>query len=96
MIGVVERPAGLGVSSADWEKALSQDFVRLTPDQLIAPYLDELSRSHRPVVVVREDDTLVGMVTGASVLKVLARNSGDKSASGETEPPVAVGAERAG
>jgi glycine betaine/proline transport system ATP-binding protein len=96
LLGVVERPAGLGVSSGDWEKALSQDFLRLTPDQLIAPFLDELARNQRPVVVVREDDTLVGMVTGGSVLKALARNSGEKSEPAATEPPVALGAERVG
>jgi glycine betaine/proline transport system ATP-binding protein len=78
LLGVVERPGGLGASPAEWEKALSQDFIRLTPDQLIAPYLDELSTNQRPIVVVREDDTLVGMVTGKSVLRALAINSGDK------------------
>jgi glycine betaine/proline transport system ATP-binding protein len=96
LLGVVERPAGLGASPGDWEKALSQDFVRLAVDQLIAPYLDELSRNHRPVVVVREDGTLVGIVTGGSVLKALAKNSGGKPSPEGTENQVALGAERVG
>ena len=78
LLGVVERPAGLGASPGDWEKALSQEFIRLKPDQLIAPFLDDLARNQRPVLVVRDDDTLVGIVTGGSVLKALAANSGDR------------------
>jgi glycine betaine/proline transport system ATP-binding protein len=75
LLGIVEKPAGLGSAPAEWEKAVTQDFVRLSPETLIASHLDELSRNQRPVVVVREDGTLVGMVTGNSVLKALASHT---------------------
>jgi CBS-domain-containing membrane protein len=81
-LGIVEKPAGLGSTPAEWEKALTQDFLRLTPDALIAPHLEELSRNQRAVVVVRHDGTLVGMVTGSSVLKALAANT-----AGPAKPP---------
>lgn len=90
LLGVVEKPSALGTSPAEWSRGLSQDYVRLSPDQLIAPLLDELARNQRPLVVVREDNTLVGMVTGASVLKALAANSGSKGKAAESiVPPVA-------
>jgi glycine betaine/proline transport system ATP-binding protein len=82
LLGIVEKPAGLGSTPAEWEKALTQDFLRLTPDALIAPHLEELSRNQRAVVVVRHDGTLVGMVTGTSVLKALAANT-----AGPAKPP---------
>jgi glycine betaine/proline transport system ATP-binding protein len=95
LLGVVERPAGLGLAPSDWEKALTQDFIRLAPEQLIAPFLDELSRNQRPIVVVREDGTLVGMVTGGSVLKALATNSEKtKSEAAVLEPQIAIGADQ--
>ncbi|TXH33387.1 MAG: ATP-binding cassette domain-containing protein [Rhodospirillaceae bacterium] len=79
ILGVVEKTASLGASAADWQSALSQDYIRIAPDQLVAPFLEELSRNGRPLVVVRDDDSLVGVVTGSSVLKALAANSGVKS-----------------
>lgn len=97
LLGVVEKPSVLGTSSADWSRMLSQDFIQVSPDQLIAPLLDELARNQRPLVVVREDNTLVGIVTGASVLKALAANSGSKGKLTEavvqiaTEPVVVAG-----
>jgi glycine betaine/proline transport system ATP-binding protein len=75
LLGIIERPLGLGSSPAEWKKQLSQDFTKLAPDTLIGPFLDELSRNFWPVVVAREDGTFVGMVTGSSVLKALAGNS---------------------
>jgi glycine betaine/proline transport system ATP-binding protein len=99
LLGIVEKPAGLSNAPAEWERALSQDFVRLSPETLIAPHLDELSRNQRPVVVVREDGTLVGMVTGSSVLKALASNTsiGSKSArNAEPEPAKPAAAAIAG
>ena len=101
LLGVVEKPAALGTSPAEWSRVLSQDYTRISPDQLIAPLLDELARNQRPLVVVREDDTLVGMVTGASVLKALAANSGSKGKAAEAtvQPaaaPVAAAGQRVG
>jgi hypothetical protein len=45
--------------------------------------------------VVREDGTLVGMVTGGSVLKALATNSEKtKSEAAVLEPQIAIGADQ--
>jgi glycine betaine/proline transport system ATP-binding protein len=74
LLGIIERPSDLGSSQAEWEKHLSQDFIRLTSGTLIAPYLDELSRNQRPLVVAEDDGTFVGMITASSVLKALASN----------------------
>jgi glycine betaine/proline transport system ATP-binding protein len=74
LLGIIERPSDLGSSQAEWEKHLSQDFIRLTSGTLIAPYLDELSRNQRPLVVAEDDGTFIGMITASSVLKALASN----------------------
>jgi glycine betaine/proline transport system ATP-binding protein len=74
LLGIIGRPSDLGSSQAEWEKHLSQDFIRLAPTTLIAPFLDELSRNQRPLVVAEDDGTLVGMITASSVLKTLASN----------------------
>jgi glycine betaine/proline transport system ATP-binding protein len=74
LLGMVERPSELGLSQAEWERHLSQDFIRLTSTTLIAPFLDELSRNSRPLVVVEDDGTFVGVITASSVLKALASN----------------------
>lgn len=101
LLGIVEKPSGLGSSPAEWKRALTQDFVRLSPDALIAPHLDELSRNQRPVVVVDAHDTLVGMVTGSSVLKALAARTSLAAPRGEdrgavASPAAALGETRAG
>lgn len=96
LLGVVEKPSALGTSPAEWSRVLSQDYIRVSPDQLIAPLLDDLAKNQRPIVVVREDNTLVGMVTGAAVLNALAANSGTKGRIVEpvvppaAEPAIAV------
>jgi glycine betaine/proline transport system ATP-binding protein len=95
LLGIVEKPSGLGSAPAEWENALSQDFTRLSPETLIAPHLAELAKGQRPLVVVRTDGTLVGMVTGSSVLTALATNTSRqgksaKNAEPETAPPLAA------
>ncbi|MBN9069386.1 MAG: betaine/proline/choline family ABC transporter ATP-binding protein [Rhizobiales bacterium] len=60
---------------SQWTKHLSKDFVRLAPDDLIAPYLDELAKERRPLVVIQGDGTPLGAVTTKSVLKALAAHS---------------------
>jgi glycine betaine/proline transport system ATP-binding protein len=99
LLGIVEKPSGLGNAPAEWERALTQDFVRLPPEMLIASHLDELSKNLRPVVVVREDGTLVGMVTGSSVLKALAAHvsgAAKTAKSAEQEPTKPAAAAIAG
>jgi glycine betaine/proline transport system ATP-binding protein len=93
LLGVVEKPSALGTSPAEWSRVLSQDYIRVAPGQLIAPLLDDLAKNQRPIVVVREDGTLVGMVTGTSVLNALAANSGTKGK--VVEPVVPPAAEPA-
>jgi glycine betaine/proline transport system ATP-binding protein len=96
LLGLVEKPSSLGSSPAEWSRLLSQDYIRVAPGQLIAPLLDELAKNQRPIFVVRDDNVLVGTVTGASVLKALAANSGfrDKTVSAvpqhKTEPTAAA------
>jgi glycine betaine/proline transport system ATP-binding protein len=68
-ISLAETPA------AEWRKYLSKDFIKLAPEDLIAPYLDELSRESRALVVVRGDGSPMGTVTMSSVLKALASHA---------------------
>ncbi|TIX85146.1 MAG: ATP-binding cassette domain-containing protein, partial [Mesorhizobium sp.] len=60
---------------SEWTKHLSHDLIKLSPNDLIAPYLDELSKEQRTLVVVKDDGTPVGTVTSRSVLKALAAHS---------------------
>ncbi|MER9064662.1 betaine/proline/choline family ABC transporter ATP-binding protein [Mesorhizobium sp. M0698] len=60
---------------SEWTKHLSKDFVKLAPDDLIAPYLDELSKEQRALIVVQTDGTPVGTVTMKSVVRALAAHS---------------------
>ncbi|QKC98858.1 quaternary amine ABC transporter ATP-binding protein [Mesorhizobium sp. NZP2298] len=61
--------------NSEWTKHLSHDLIKLSPNDLIAPYLDELSKEQRTLVVVKDDGTPVGTVTSKSVLKALAAHS---------------------
>jgi glycine betaine/proline transport system ATP-binding protein len=85
LLGIIGNPAGLGSSPAEWKKHLSQDFIRLKPETLIAPFLDELARNERPLVVEHEDGTFAGIVTGHSVLQALASNSAIEHRQGKPE-----------
>ena len=60
---------------SQWAKHLSKDIVKLAPDDLIAPYLDELAKERRALVVVQGDGTPLGTVTTKSVLRALAAHS---------------------
>jgi hypothetical protein len=51
----------------------------------IAPFLEELSANQRPIVVTRDDGTLVGMVTSSSILKALAANASGAGRQARTE-----------
>ncbi|MER9889953.1 betaine/proline/choline family ABC transporter ATP-binding protein [Mesorhizobium sp. M0114] len=60
---------------SEWTKHLLKDFVKLAPDDLIAPYLDELAKEQRALIVVQNDGTPVGTVTTKSVIRALAAHS---------------------
>ncbi|MER9732957.1 betaine/proline/choline family ABC transporter ATP-binding protein [Mesorhizobium sp. M0217] len=60
---------------SEWTKHLLKDFVKLAPDDLIAPYLDELAKEQRALIVVQNDGTPVGTVTTKSVIRALAAQS---------------------
>ena len=89
LLGIVARPSTLGTSPTEWESRLSQDFVKLAPDTLVAPFLAELSGDDRPLVVERSDGTFVGMITRSSLLRTLASYSSvtGKQAMPETRQP---------
>lgn len=70
---------------SEWTKHLSKDFVRLAPDDLIAPYLEELSKEQRALVVVQNDGTPLGTVTTNSVVRALAAHSSIGGASPKAE-----------
>ena len=71
LLGVTERGAG----SDGWSGGLTQDFLRLTPETLVAQCLDELAGRRRPVVVAQESGAFVGVVTTGSVVRALASKS---------------------
>lgn len=71
--GPPPEPASKPISQ--WTKHLSKDIVKLAPDDLIAPYLDELAKERRALVVVQDDGTPLGTVTTKSVLRALAAHS---------------------
>ena len=88
---------------SEWTKCLSKDFIELGPDNLIAPYLDELAKEQRAFIVVQDDGAPVGTVTTKSVLKALATHSSiagltskaDKLKPATDEVPAANPTERA-
>ncbi|ODT17541.1 MAG: hypothetical protein ABS35_25580 [Kaistia sp. SCN 65-12] len=49
--------------------------IELSPDDLIAPYLDDLSGKQHALVVVGADGSRIGAVTTASVVRALASHS---------------------
>lgn len=71
LLGVTEHAVG----GSEWSGQLTQDFVRLAPEALIAVSLDELASRNRPVVVARADGALLGVVTANSLVKALAGKS---------------------
>ncbi|KUM25020.1 hypothetical protein AU467_27855 [Mesorhizobium loti] len=76
VMDAVSPPAGLANKPiSEWTKHLSKDFVKLAPDDLIAPYLDELAKEQRALIVAQDDGTPIGMVTTKSILKALAAHS---------------------
>ncbi|MGE0004318.1 MAG: glycine betaine/L-proline ABC transporter ATP-binding protein [Parvibaculaceae bacterium] len=59
----------------DAQRQDAGDFIELAAEDLIAPYLDDLSRSRRTLVVVGKDGSRIGTVTTESIVKALASHS---------------------
>lgn len=76
VVGVLDRhslPARLPAGSpVEWRQFLSQEYLSISPDTLVAPLVEELSRGRRALVVCAEDGRFVGMVTGRSILQALS------------------------
>ncbi len=53
----------------------AREAIELSPDDLIAPYLDDLSKDERSLVVVGHDGNRVGTITANSVVRALASHS---------------------
>jgi glycine betaine/proline transport system ATP-binding protein len=107
LLGIAARPPAPGATEADWMQRLTLDCVRIKPETLIAPYLQELSAEGRPLVVEHADGRFAGMVTKASLLKALAAypslvakqvaenaDARDDARPGQAAPSLAAGAAR--
>ena len=80
---------------SQWTKHLSKDIVKLAPDDLIVPHLDELAKGRHALVVIQSDGTPLGTITAKSVLGALAAHSSLAGAAPRIEKLKAAEAKKA-